>query len=196
MFNPTVKSVIVSKTGSVEKQVEHQVTHDESEPQQEEVQHSSAKTEPTPLTNPHSLALGRSRRANFGKPPTKYGFEDMVTYALQVAEKVGPHEPYTYKEAVTCFESTSWIAAIGDEMESLQKNKTWELVKRPLDRKIITCKWVFKKKEGISPTEGIKYKARVVARGFSQEKGVDYTEIFSPVVRHTSIRVLLAMVAH
>ena len=81
-------------------------------------------------------------------------------------------------------------------MESLQKNKTWELVKRPLDRKIITCKWVFKKKEGISPTEGIKYKARVVARGFSQEKGVDYTEIFSPVVKHASIRVLLAMVVH
>ena len=69
-------------------------------------------------------------------------------------------------------------------------------MKRTVDRKIITCKWVFKKKEGISPTEGIKYKARVVARGCSQEKGVDYSEIFSPVVRHTSIRVLLAMVAH
>ena len=81
-------------------------------------------------------------------------------------------------------------------MESLQKNKTWELVKQPLDRKIITYKWVLKKKEGVSPTEGVKYKARLVARGFSQEKGVDYTEIFSPVVRHTSIRVLLVMVAH
>jgi len=75
---------------------------------------------------------------------------------------------------------------MGDEMESLQKNKTWELVKRLLDRKIITCKWVFKKK-GISPTEGFKYKARLVARGFSQEKGVDYAKIFSPVVRHTFI---------
>ena len=83
----------------------------------------------------------------------------MLAYALQVAEEVDPHEPSTYKEAVTCSESTQWIAAMGDEMESLQKNKTWELVKRPLDRKIITCKWVFKKKEGISPTEGIKYKA-------------------------------------
>jgi len=42
---------------------------------------------------------------------------------------VDPHEPSTYKEAVTCSESTQWIAAMGDEMESLQKNKTWELVK-------------------------------------------------------------------
>ena len=61
--------------------MEHQVTHDESEPQQEEAQHSCAETEPTPLSNQHSLALGRSRRANFGKPPTKYGFEDMMAYA-------------------------------------------------------------------------------------------------------------------
>ena len=75
MFNPTVKSVIVSEIGSVEKQVEHQVTHDENEPQQEEAQHSFAETEPTPLANQHSLALSRSRRANFEKPPMKYGFE-------------------------------------------------------------------------------------------------------------------------
>ena len=66
----------------------------------------------------------------------------------------------------------------------------------PADRKVITCKWVFRKKEGLSAAEGIKYKARVVARGFNQREGVDYNEIFSPVVRHTSIRVLLAMVAH
>ena len=112
MFNPIVKSVIVSKTGSVEKQVEHQVTHDESEPQQEEAQHSCAETAPTLLSNQHSLALGCSRRANFRKPPTKYGFEDMVAYALQVAKKVDPHESSTYKEAVICSKSTQWIAAM------------------------------------------------------------------------------------
>ena len=85
---------------------------------------------------------------------------------------------------------------MGDEIESLQKNQTWELAKRPQGRNIITCKWVFKKKESLSPAEGIKYKARLVARGFHQKEGVDYNEIFSPVVRHTSIRVLLAIVAH
>ena len=54
MFNPTVKSVIVSETGSVQKQVEHQVTHDESELQQEESRHSCTETKATPLANQHT----------------------------------------------------------------------------------------------------------------------------------------------
>ncbi|KAJ4720195.1 Retrovirus-related Pol polyprotein from transposon TNT 1-94 [Melia azedarach] len=201
MFNPTVKSIVVSENGSVEKQVEQQVTLDESEPQHKD-QHPQSESEPSgsslPVASQHSLALNRSKRANYGIPPKRYGFEDMVAYALQVAEEVDTdfNEPSTYKEAVTCTESTQWLAAMGDEMESLHKNQTWELTKRPRDRKIITCKWVYKKKEGETSVEGIKYKARVVARGFTQREGVDYNEIFSPVVRHTSIRVLLAIVAH
>ncbi|KAJ4703293.1 Retrovirus-related Pol polyprotein from transposon TNT 1-94 [Melia azedarach] len=201
MFNPTVKSIVVSENGSVEKQVEQQVTLDESEPQHKD-QHPQSESEPSgsslPVASQHSLALNRSKRANYGIPPKRYGFEDMVAYALQVAEEVdtNSNEPSTYKEAVTCTESTQWLAAMGDEMESLHKNQTWELTKRPRDRKIVTCKWVYKKKEGETSVEGIKYKARVVARGFTQREGVDYNEIFSPVVRHTSIRVLLAIVAH
>ncbi|KAJ4705295.1 Retrovirus-related Pol polyprotein from transposon TNT 1-94 [Melia azedarach] len=178
MFNPTVKSIVVSENGSVEKQVEQQVTLDESEPQHKD-QHPQSESEPSgsllPVASQHSSALNRSKRANYGIPPKRYGFEDMVAYALQ---------------------STQWLAAMGDEMESLHKNQTWELTKRPRDRKIVTCKWVYKKKEGETSVEGIKYKARVVARGFTQREGVDYNEIFSPVVRHTSIRVLLAIVAH
>ncbi|KAJ4719824.1 Retrovirus-related Pol polyprotein from transposon TNT 1-94 [Melia azedarach] len=201
IFNPTVKSIVVSENGSVEKQVEQQVTLDESESQHKD-QHPQSESEPSgsllPVASQHSLALNRSKRANYGIPPKRYGFEDMVAYALQVAEEVdtNSNEPSTYKEAVTCTESTQWLAAMGDEMESLHKNQTWELTKRPRDRKIVTCKWVYKKKEGETSVEGIKYKARVVARGFTQREGVDYNEIFSPVVRHTSIRVLLAIVAH
>jgi transposase InsO family protein len=205
MFNPMVKSITVAENGAVDEQVEVQVTQGESEAQKlvsdQLPQPETNLPESTPPENQtfegfqHSIAFDRPRRVGVG-PPKRYGFDDMVGYALQVAEEVEFHEPSTYKEAISGTESAQWLAAMGDEMESLHKNQTWELVRLPTERKIITCKWVFKKKEGISPTEGIKYKARVVARGFHQIEGVDYNEIFSPVVRHTSIRVLLAIVAH
>ncbi|XP_069151791.1 uncharacterized protein [Solanum lycopersicum] len=77
-----------------------------------------------------------------------------------IHRKVDTSEPSTYKEAILSPDSEKWSAAMGYEMESLYKNQTWDLVIQPSGRKITTCKWVFKKKEGISPAEGVKYKAR------------------------------------
>ena len=83
-----------------------------------------------------------------------------------------------------------------EEMESLYKNQTWKLVELSKGRHVVGCKWIFKRKPGLSEKEGIRYKARLVAKGFSQKEGVDFNKIFSPMVRHTSIRVLLAIVAN
>ena len=55
-------------------------------------------------------------------------------------------------------------------------------------------KWIFKKKFGSSTKEVICYKARLMAKGYNQKEGVNYNEIFSPIIRHTSMRVLLALV--
>ncbi|RVX19433.1 Retrovirus-related Pol polyprotein from transposon TNT 1-94 [Vitis vinifera] len=63
-------------------------------------------------------------------------------------------------------------------------------------KRAIGCKWVYKKKEAVSKKDGEKFKARLVAKGYSRRKGVDYDEIFSPVVRHTSNRIVLGLVAH
>ena len=80
-------------------------------------------------------------------------------------------------------------------MESLAKNKTWKIVEALRNKKVVGCKWVFKKKEGSTSTSAPVYKARVVAKGFTQVEGIDFHKVFSPVVKHSSIRTLLAIVA-
>lgn len=81
-----------------------------------------------------------------------------------------------------------------EEYESLLKNKTWILTKLPSGRKPITTKWVYKLKRKVDGSIE-RYKARLVARGFSQRAGLDCKETFSPVVRLDSIRLILAIAA-
>eukprot|EP00253_Pinus_taeda_P028459 PITA_28459 len=79
-----------------------------------------------------------------------------------------------------------------DEMESLHKNEAWDLVEFPARRKPITSKWVFKKKTN---AEGKveKYKAQLVAKGYSQVLGIDFGDICSPIAKVASIRLLLSV---
>jgi hypothetical protein len=96
-------------------------------------------------------------------------------------------------------ENDKWMEDMVEEMESLSKNKTWlltELPKGKKKKKPIDCKWVFKKKETVSKKEEEIFKTRLVANGYSQRHGIDYNKVFSPVVRHTSIRTVLTLVAH
>uniref|UniRef100_A0A2N9HZR4 CCHC-type domain-containing protein n=1 Tax=Fagus sylvatica TaxID=28930 RepID=A0A2N9HZR4_FAGSY len=125
------------------------------------------------------------------RPPVRYGFEDLVSYALLTSSE----DPSTFQEAIESSEKDKWMEAMVEENESLSKNKTWELTELPKGKKPIGCKWVFKKKEAVSEKEGERFKARLVAKGYSQRHGIDYDEVFSPVVRHTSIRAVLALVA-
>jgi hypothetical protein len=68
-------------------------------------------------------------------------------------------------------------------------------VKLPKGAKAISFKWVFKKKEWILGVEDARFKGRLVAKGYSQSEGVDFNEIFSPVIKHSSICVLLGIVS-
>ncbi|KAJ9542762.1 hypothetical protein OSB04_029268 [Centaurea solstitialis] len=129
--------------------------------------------------------------------PARYTEEaDLVAHAFNVAEEMeGTVEPTSYSEAMKLDDADEWLMAMKAEMESLLKSGTWELVLIPKGKKAVRSKWVFKLKEGATPEEKPRYKARLVAKGYSQIPGVDYNDIFSPVVKHTSIRALLGMVA-
>ena len=101
-------------------------------------------------------------------------------------------EPESFQEAQTHKDRGSWMKAMQEEMESLQKNNTYELVKLPKGRKALRNKWVYKlKKDGRGDL--VKYKARLVVKGFGQKKGIDFDEIFSPVVKLSSIRIILGL---
>ncbi|KAH9801106.1 hypothetical protein KPL71_000900 [Citrus sinensis] len=86
------------------------------------------------------------------------------------------------------------MTAMQEEIEALHKNKTWELVPLPRGRKAIGNKWVYKvKRDGNDQVE--RYRARLVVKGYAQKEGIDFNEIFSPVVRLTTVKVVLAMCA-
>ena len=116
----------------------------------------------------------------------------MVAYAFLVVEEGIPR---TFLEANSSPDKEKWKKAMDEEMQSLVKNHTWKLARLPKGKKAIGCKWVYAQKEGFPMKNDVRYKARLVAKGYAQKEGIDYNEVFSPVVKHSSLRILLALVA-
>ncbi|KAH9733971.1 hypothetical protein KPL71_017220 [Citrus sinensis] len=116
----------------------------------------------------------------------------VVAYALPV---IDDDIPNTFGEALRNSESDQWKLAMEEEMIYLHQNQTRELVELPKGKRVIGNKWVYTKKQGSLNQSTPRYKARLVAKGFAQKEGIDYNKVFSPVVKHTSIRILLALVA-
>lgn len=133
----------------------------------------------SPTTNPHPMVT-RSR-AGVSKPNPKYALT--VTYDPTLLE------PTCYTQAA---KSEEWRKAMGAEFNALQQSGTWSLVQPTSDMNILPNKWVFKIKKHSDGTIE-RYKARLVANGFHQQEGIDYTETFSPVVKHSTIRIILAL---
>eukprot|EP00253_Pinus_taeda_P006198 PITA_06198 len=87
-----------------------------------------------------------------------------------------------------------WKIAMEEEMDSLAKNNMWDLVELPEGRSVVGCKWVFKLKRKADGSIK-RYKERLVAKGYSQVEGIEFHEIFSPVVNHVYTRTMLALTA-
>ena len=96
---------------------------------------------------------------------------------------VSAEEPPTFALAER---NGNWRRAMLDEMKAIEENETWELIDSPPGRRSIGLKWVYKvKRDECSAI--VKYKARLVAQGFVQHEGIDFEEVFAPVVHMESI---------
>jgi hypothetical protein len=105
--------------------------------------------------------------------------------------KLRDDEPTTFEEAI---QKKQWKEAMTEEHQSIMKNDVWEIVPRPKEKSVVTSKWVYKIKH-VADGSVDKYKARFIARGFSQKEGEDYDETFAPVARYTSIRAIISLLA-
>lgn len=97
----------------------------------------------------------------------------------------------TVSEALKSIEGVQWRKAMDEEIESFRKNDVFELVDAPRGVTIVKSRWVFKRK--VKSDNEVQYRARIVAKGFTQKFGLDYDETFSPVVRHSTLRLLFAL---
>ena len=140
------------------------------------------------------LARDHVRRQT--KPSAMFESGDFVAYALTCADDIVTNEPKSLAEAKRSKDWDKWNASMKEEKASLDKNHTWDIVDRPLRQRVIGCKWIHKLKKGIPGVEDPRYKSRLVAKGFTQVEGVDYNEIFAPVVKHVSIRIILSYVVN
>ncbi|KAK2435811.1 putative mitochondrial protein [Trifolium repens] len=131
-------------------------------------------------SHPEDLILGnkespRKTRSDYQQLDSLLGLISMI-------------EPKNVDEALT---DDGWIVAMQDELNQFQRNDVWDLVPRPAHKNIIGTKWVFRNKMN-EQGEVVRNKARLVAQGYSQQEGIDFTETFAPVARLEAIRLLLS----
>lgn len=116
---------------------------------------------------------------------TKSSGPDFLTYMLE-------NDPRTIRKALSTPEAPLWKEAINSKLDSIMQNHTWEFIDHTLGNKLLGCKWFLKRKYKADGSI-VKYKAGLLVKEFKQKEGLDFCDIYSPVMRITSIRVLLAI---
>jgi hypothetical protein len=130
----------------------------------------------------YGVPEGTTRQVKRPKP-----FSSYMALICDLLEK----EPTCFVEAIR---KKEWANATTEEYQSIIKNDVWEIVPRPKSKDVVSSKWIFKIKH-VADGSIEKYKARFVARGFSQKEGIDYEETFAIVARYTSIITIMALAA-
>ena len=162
---------------------EHEKKNEVNEVVQHPDNHQQQENENNEMENTDQIR--RSERTTKGISPER--LIESVNYVQEHRT-----EPTTYAEATSSTEAEQWARAMDEEINALAANKTWTLTKLPHGKEAIGCKWVYKlKTDGNDKTT--RFKARLVAQGYSQKYGHDYDEIFAPVAKPTTLRLLLTI---
>ncbi|KAK9181063.1 hypothetical protein WN944_024200 [Citrus x changshan-huyou] len=140
------------------------------------------------LTRPQQLQTNLSSSQNSHSMISRQKANNNHNLALQASQNQ-PIEPKTLKSAL---KNPIWVTAMEEEIKALHDNNTWHLVLRPIHNIVIGSKWVYRIKYKEDRTID-RYKARLVAKGFTQISGVDFDETFSPVIKPTTIRLVMAI---
>jgi hypothetical protein len=137
---------------------------------------------------PHNEPPRRSQRAR--RLAISNDYEVFVSEEIQMEG-----DPTSFEEVMRNAHSSKWLDAMEDEMRSMSVNKVWDLEEIPKGAKTVGYKWVYKTKcDSNGNIE--RFKARLMAKGFTQREGIDYTETFSPVSCKDSLRIIMTLVAH
>jgi hypothetical protein len=147
---------------------------------------SWVKHNPPPQQLLGTIDEGRRLRTRVIQPTSEVA--NQVSYSCYLAQT----EPKKVDEAL---QDEGWVSAMHDELHQFTINDVWTLVPRPTEQNIIGTKWIFKNKTDEHGTV-VQNKARLVAQGYTQIKGVDFDETFAPVARLESIRILLSIACH
>lgn len=141
---------------------------------------SKARDDSESEENKEHLTVQRTSNRD-KRPVNLYG--NPVTHFIYI-NYVNAIVPNTYEEAMNSNEKKEWLKAMNTEMQCLNKNNTWRIVEKPINKKIIDVKWVYKKK-----SDGT-YKARLVVRGFQQKERLE--NVYSPVGKMQTLKILLS----
>ncbi|KAK4270798.1 hypothetical protein QN277_019568 [Acacia crassicarpa] len=168
--------------------------HDEIDPNSTPQQTHDPATETSSEDLLWPIALRKGKRSCTQHPIAKYVSykklsPHMKTFVVNVEKESIPRN---FEEAIS---DPKWKQAIEEELRALHKNGTWKITDLPRGKSVVSSKWVFTVK--YNPDGSVnKYKARLVARGFTQTYGIDYQETFAPVAKLNTIKVLLSLVAN
>jgi hypothetical protein len=147
------------------------------------------------ISNVFNEDAGRVHERRVKRPPSYLSdyitTDELTEDEAYMVQNVSTGDPLYFEEAV---KDEKWRRAMDSEINYIEKNKTWSLSELPTRAKTIGVKWVYKTKYN-EHGEIDKHKARLVAKGYSQKHDIDYTEVFAPVARMDTLRMIIALAA-